>query len=96
MRLSPNQISTIKRHTRAVFGVDAAVRLFGSRTDDMRTGSDVDLLIELPQKGTLADEIKLIACLERDLGLPVEVLTTYPAEPHRPIVAIAKLTGARL
>lgn len=78
MRLTAHQISAIKRHTRAVFGADAVVYPLGSRTNDARPGGDVDLLIELPQKGALADEIKLIARLERDLSLPVDVLTPIP------------------
>ena len=96
MRLTPEQIHAIKRHTRAVFGTDAIVRLFGSRTDDARSGGDVDLLIELPQKNALADEIRLIARLEGELDLPVDVVTAYPAQAHRPIVEIAKLTGVTL
>lgn len=96
MRLTPDQIATIKRHTRAVFGADTVVRVFGSRTDDARAGGDADLLIELHQKRALADEIKPIARLERGLGLPMDVLTAYPTEGHRPIVEVAKLTGAQL
>lgn len=96
MRLTPEQISTIKRHTRAVFGDDAVVRLFGSRVDDRASGGDVDLLVETPGKKPLAAEIKLAARIEGELGIPVDILATFAAQESRPIVEIAKLTGVIL
>jgi len=46
VRLSDTQISGIKQATADVFGTDAVVRLFGSRTDVTRRGGDIDLHVE--------------------------------------------------
>jgi predicted nucleotidyltransferase len=45
MRLTPDQHETIMRAVRDHAGEDAAVFLYGSRTQDDRRGGDVDLLV---------------------------------------------------
>ncbi|MBF0161332.1 MAG: nucleotidyltransferase domain-containing protein [Magnetococcales bacterium] len=45
MRLTPVQIAVFKQLTREIFGPQAQVWLFGSRTDDQRRGGDIDLYI---------------------------------------------------
>ena len=47
MRLTPDQINTIREATASVAGQAARVWLFGSRVDDTALGGDVDLLLEL-------------------------------------------------
>ena len=47
MRLKPEEVAAIKDATSDVFGPTAIVRLFGSRTDDMLRGGDIDLHIEV-------------------------------------------------
>lgn len=96
MRLTEQQIQTIHRVVREHLGVEAPITLFGSRVDETSSGGDVDLLIELPGKVPLKQEIGLAAQLEKRLGCPVDILTTWPGQPARPIVEIARLTGARL
>lgn len=96
MRLTGPQIETIRSLVHARYGREASVRVFGSRTNDAAIGGDIDLLIELPQKAPLAHEIALSAQLEQQLGAPVDVLTAWPGQRERPIVAIARLTGVRL
>src|SRR6056297_3511798 len=49
MRLTSEQIKTIKQATADIFGEEARVRLFGSRVDDEQRGGDVDLLVETDQ-----------------------------------------------
>lgn len=46
MRLLPEEVAAIKAASRAAFGDDAVVRLFGSRLDDTLRGGDIDLHIE--------------------------------------------------
>ena len=46
MRLTDQQVQTIKQATAEIFGTDARVWLFGSRADDNRRGGDVDLMVE--------------------------------------------------
>lgn len=96
MRLSGQQIQTIRRLIREGAGAEARVRLLGSRTDETGTGGDIDLLVELPEKPTLAWEITLSARLEQQLGEPVDVITTHPGARSRPIVELARLTGTPL
>lgn len=50
MRLSPDQISIIKRTAAELFGSEARVWLFGSRVDDSQKGGDINLLVEFPSR----------------------------------------------
>jgi predicted nucleotidyltransferase len=70
MRLSEAQRRAIVAETARIFGPDATVRLFGSRTDDAKRGGDIDLHIEADgEPAELLDrELKLYARLIRRLG----------------------------
>jgi predicted nucleotidyltransferase len=48
MRLSESQRKIITESVTEVFGQGVTVRLFGSRTDDLKKGGDIDLFVEIP------------------------------------------------
>jgi predicted nucleotidyltransferase len=77
MRLTPDQIETIRRTTEEVFGATARVRLFGSRLDDSARGGDIDLLVEpgLPIAEPERKRLELVARLQLRMGdQPIDVL----------------------
>lgn len=99
MRLSKNQIEVILRTVREVFGVEADVKLFGSRANDDARGGDIDLLVEMP---TIVVEperktLQLVARLQLRLGdQPIDVLVLDPSTPRQPIYEQAIRTGIKL
>lgn len=96
MRLTEQQVETIRQVVRQGYGEGARIRLFGSRTRSDAIGGDVDLLVELAERAPLRRQIAVSAQLEAHLGLPVDVLATWPGDRQRPIVEIARLTGIPL
>jgi predicted nucleotidyltransferase len=99
MRLSTNQIEVIRRTVREIFGMEADVKLFGSRTNDDARGGDIDLLVEMP---TIVVEperktLQLVARLQLRLGdQPIDVLVLDPSTPRQPIYEQAVRTGIKL
>ena len=94
MRLTPDQISTIKSTAQAVLGADVQVTLFGSRVHDGQKGGDVDLYVETAQP----DLMKKIRCkvrLQDQLDMPVDLIVKAHGD-HSAIARIAKLEGIRL
>lgn len=77
MRLTEDELVTIRRSVRAHFGAGSGVWLFGSRLDDDARGGDIDLYIEpakpLPENLFLA-RAALRAELERRLTQPVDIV----------------------
>lgn len=59
------------------------VRVFGSvaRGDDT-SGSDVDLLVDMPADASLYDLIELSIEIESLLGRPADILTERGLNPH--------------
>jgi predicted nucleotidyltransferase len=99
MRLSEEARGIIRSTTREVFGEEAQVRLFGSRTDDSKRGGDIDLLVELPspQPDTRKKSLTLVAKLQMRLGdQPIDVLVIDPQSPSDAICRVAKATGETL
>jgi predicted nucleotidyltransferase len=99
MRL-PQQTQRIIRDTvQEVFGLDANVKLFGSRINDEARGGDIDLLVELP---SAIEEIErktmlLTARLQLRIGdQPIDVLVLDPSTPRQGIHEQAAMTGIRL
>lgn len=101
MRLSNQQIASIKRAVRQHCGENAEVRLFGSRVDDNARGGDIDLYIkaDLPDGGAaIAAETALWADLQASLGEQhIDVLVDYPTLTRRPLIfRLAHDHGIRL
>jgi predicted nucleotidyltransferase len=99
MRLNPRDIAAIKRRTADIVGLDARVRLFGSRVNDQARGGDVDLLVELdrPLEDWVRIAIQLEAALIGDFaGREVDVVIAAPNISEKPIHAVARQTGVLL
>ena len=99
MRLSKQTQTIIRDTVREIFGSDAEVLVFGSRTVDSARGGDIDLLVRrsTPTPQRQRKTLKLIARLQRRLGdQPIDVLVLDPGTPKEPVHEQALRTGIRL
>jgi len=88
LRLSERDARRIHRAVTEIFGAQARVWLFGSRTDDAARGGDIDLLVEsaISADDRLEKTLQLEARLLRELGeRRVDVLVRDPEMPLQPI-----------
>ena len=98
MRLTPYERKAITETVHAVFGEDAAVRLFGSRAQDSRRGGDIDLYIEVdPDRYSYESELNLHAELLKRIGdQKIDILVHKRGQPYSPIERIALANGVPL
>ena len=99
MRLSPDQIQSIRFAATATFGQGTAVWLFGSRVDDTKKGGDIDLLVRpIPAEANqpFVKKIRMLTLLERLLGERKVDLVIEQPHDARPIVSVAHATGIQL
>ena len=99
MRLTPQQIDTIRQIVAEQTGPEATVRLFGSRVDDNARGGDVDLLVELPHPAE--DPAPLAARIAGRIsramqGRKVDVVLAAPNLKSLPIHEVARREGILL
>ncbi len=97
MRLTDEQIASIRQAAATAFGAETCVTLFGSRVDDNQRGGDIDLLIQPTQSDQLLRrKLRFLALLEHELGeRKIDVVVEYP-DDQRPIVSVAHETGVVL
>lgn len=99
MRLTDQQVQTIKQATAEIFGTDARVWLFGSRADDNRRGGDVDLMVETtesPENPAML-AARLSARVSRSMhGRHVDVVVLSSSAPEQSIHRTARTQGIRL
>jgi len=99
MRLTDNQIQTIRQLVRQVAGSQSRVRVFGSRLDDNAHGGDLDLMLELtePVENPALMAAQLSAQVSRVMhGRKVDVLLSAPNLMRLPIHDIAFKEGQLL
>ncbi len=99
MRLTTDQISSIRRIVADTAGTSAQVRLFGSRLRDDATGGDLDLLVELPSavEHPAALSARLATRISRTMhDRHVDVLVLAPNLRRLPIHDIALQEGQSL
>jgi len=99
MRLTSDQIQTIKEAAHLVLGEGARVTLFGSRVNDTLRGGDIDLLFETPLQleNRVATTGRLYATLIRKLGdRKIDVVLKDAATPEAPVMRVARESGAQL
>ncbi|KFI21806.1 nucleotidyltransferase domain-containing protein [Nitrosococcus oceani] len=85
MRLTIPERRALIEAARECFGPEACVFLFGSRTDDLRRGGDIDLLIELPESLSAEEAARIrarfVAQVWRRLGeRKLDVVLAEPGE----------------
>ena len=96
MRLTPQQIQTIRSATLHVAGQGASVWVYGSRLDDARRGGDLDLLVQSSPPISLLQRARIKNALEQQLNMPVDILAASPGGQDSAFVSIAKAQARRL
>ena len=99
MRISRTEKAAIVSAAEAVLPAGSRVLLFGSRTDDLRRGGDIDLLVEAPAPVSAQQSVslstQLAARLYRLMGeRHIDILVATADEPDdRLVVAEARRDG---
>jgi|DewCreStandDraft_4_1066084.scaffolds.fasta_scaffold00146_20 predicted nucleotidyltransferase len=99
MRLTAEQVATIKRLVAEVYGPEAVVWLFGSQLDDRKKGGDIDLVVEVPTGASreIWSELRLQRALEEALNeRKVDLVVHYRGDREGPFLRIAKREGVIL
>lgn len=99
VRLSAGEIDAIRAAVRQLFGAQAKLRVFGSRTDLREKGGDIDLMVETDERlpNRAASAVRLTSELQRQLGeRKIDDVVVDPNTPPQPIHRIARETGVML
>lgn len=87
MRVTADQLKTIRNLVRRYFGEDAKLWLFGSRVDDRKKGGDYDFLIET----SLTDPDEIIS---RKIDLITRLQSSYPFEDEKIDIIVKRRQSA--
>lgn len=99
MRLTTQEREIIRQAVQRRFGSRAHALLFGSRTDDLARGGDIDLLIECPDvvENDFLSAVGLESDLQAELGdQKIDILIHHPGTKETPLHRIAQKTGVPL
>lgn len=99
MRLSGQQIKTIKDTVCNHFGTGARVYLFGSRVDDRKTGGDIDICIqaELPPAELYRRKLEALTDLAFALGeRKIDLVTCGSLQNQSPFIHEVLASGVEL
>ncbi|WP_045221210.1 nucleotidyltransferase domain-containing protein [Desulfonatronum thioautotrophicum] len=96
MRLDASQIERILNIVSAHAGSHSRVSIYGSRLDDSAKGGDIDLFIETASPLPRWEQARLLADLEHELGLPVDILVKYVHDPDTPFESMTKARAVAL
>jgi predicted nucleotidyltransferase len=72
MRIASDTIALLANLAKRHFGASAEVRLFGSRTNDVARGGDIDLHVVAPDS-SFRDEIAFLVDVEGQLGERIDL-----------------------
>ncbi|MEI7869759.1 MAG: nucleotidyltransferase domain-containing protein [Candidatus Methylumidiphilus sp.] len=89
MRLSEFELQTIRN---ILYSADPQGRiyLFGSRTNDLRKGGDIDIFFEVTVPLDLKAQLSLEYNLSSLCNTKVDLLIKEPEQPEKTIYAIAR------
>ena len=98
--MEAKEVQIIKNAVHRHFGMNSAVFLFGSRTDDDKRGGDVDLLIEseLNDEDAFRARIEVMTDIQLRMGdQKIDIVVTKPGEKdERAVVINARNEGIAL
>ncbi len=98
MRLTHPEIECLVKATKASFGENADIWLFGSRVDDNKKGGDIDLYIETDlEEGTVAAKLEMRGLIWSVFGdQKIDILVRRRSEKPSAMHEIAKSSGVKL
>ena len=101
MRLTPHQIAIFKQLAAELFGPQTQLYLFGSRTDDQKSGGDIDLYVT-GYTGSIKQQVeaKLLFLTKAKLSIGEQridvVFAPHQSQQQAPIHQMAERTGVLL